>query len=80
MIFNIVVDAVVREMLDVVCGPKEVRHGVVWEAVERNLVFYMDDGRIVGRDHIWVQDIWVQDGLMVTVAMLRRLGLETNIE
>ena len=27
-IFNIAVDAVVREVLEVFCGPQEVRHGV----------------------------------------------------
>ena len=51
MIFNIVVDAVVRSFLDVVCGPQETQHGLGWEAGERNLIFHADDGRIAGRDH-----------------------------
>ena len=42
---------------------------------ERNLVFYTDDGRILGRERIWVQY-----ALTVTVEMLRRIGLETNLE
>ena len=75
MIFNIVVDAVGRATLEVVCGPQEARHGMGWEAGESNLTFYADDGRIGGRDHIWVQD-----ALMVSVAMFRRMGLETNLE
>ena len=54
MIFNIVMDEVVRAVLEVVCGPHEVRHGMGWAAGEWNLFFYLDDGKIVGRDHIWV--------------------------
>ena len=30
MIFNIVVDAMVRAVLDVVCRPQESHHGLVW--------------------------------------------------
>ena len=46
-----------------------------WATGERNLVFYKDDGRILGRDHIWAQD-----SLTVIVAMFRRVGLDTNLE
>ena len=38
MIFNIIVDEVVKEVLEVVCGPQEARHGMVWAAGEQNLV------------------------------------------
>ena len=75
MIFNIVVDAVVRATLEEVCGPQEARHGMGWEAGERNLTFYVDNRRIVGRDHTWVQE-----ALVVSVAMLQHMGLETNLE
>ena len=70
MIFNSVVDAVVREVLEVVCGPKEAQHGMGWVAGERNLVFYVDDGRISGRYHIQVQY-----ALTVIVAMFQRVCL-----
>ena len=46
-----------------------------WADGERNLIFYADNGRIVGQDHEWVQD-----ALSVTVAMFHRMGLETNLE
>ena len=46
MIFNSVVDAVLRAVLEVVCGPQEARHGMGWAAGEQNLMFYADDGRI----------------------------------
>ena len=46
-----------------------------WVAGKRNLLFYADKRRIGGRDHIWVQD-----AVMVSIAMFRRMGLETNLE
>ena len=61
---NIVVDTVVRETSDVVCGPQEARHGMGWVTGDSNLVFYADDGRIGRRYHVWVQD-----SLTVSVAM-----------
>ena len=75
MIFNIVVDAVVRAVVVVVCGPQESHHGMGWVVEERNLVFCTDYGRIAGRDHIWLQD-----ALMVKVEMFSRVDLETNLE
>ena len=74
MIFNIVVDVVVRAVLDVVCGPQEAHNGLRWAVGERNLIFYANKGRIAGQDHMWVQD-----ALSVTVAMFCRMGLETNL-
>ena len=50
MIFNIVVDTVVRAVLAVVCGPQEAQHGMGWAVGERNLVFYKDDRLIAVRD------------------------------
>ena len=41
----------------------------------RNLVFYMYDGSIVGRDHEWVYDT-----LVVAVTMFCRIILEANLE
>ena len=64
MIFNIVLDMVVRADLEVVCGPQEARHWTGWDAGERNLIFYADGRRIGGKDHIWVQD-----ALTVSVSM-----------
>ena len=56
MILNIVVDVVLRVTLELACVPQEARHGMEWATGERNLILYADDGRIYGRDHIWVQD------------------------
>ena len=74
MIINIVVDVVVRAVLEVVCGPHEARHSMVWASGERNLVFYADDRRVAGRYHIWVQD-----AMMVTVAVFRIVDIYINL-
>ena len=39
MIFNIVVDAVIRAVLDVVCVPKEPKHRLAWLTGERDNIF-----------------------------------------
>ena len=56
------------------CGPHEAQHGLGWSAVEHNMLLYMDDIRIAGRDHIWVQDT-----LALTVVMFKRVSLETYL-
>ena len=75
MIFNIMVDAVVWAMLDVVYSQQESQHDMGCAAGERILVFYADDGRIVGRYHEWIQD-----ALTVTVVMFSRMGLDANLK
>ena len=55
MIFNIVVGAVVQAVLEEICSLQEAQHRMGWAAVERNLVFYADNGKIAGWDHEWVQ-------------------------
>ena len=74
MIFNILMDAVVRAVVAVFCGTQGAHHGMGWVAGERNLLFYADDGHIAEGDHIWVQDY-----LTVTLLMFRRVVLETNL-
>ena len=74
MIFNSVGGAVVRAVLDVVCGPQEAKHGLRWAAGKRNLILYAGDVRKAGRDHKWFQDT-----LSVTEKMFQKMGLETNI-
>lgn len=49
IILNIVVDAVVRVVIYLVCGPQGEQNGLGWAAGKRNLVFYTNDGRISGR-------------------------------
>ena len=40
-----------------------------------NLFIYLDDGRIAGKDHEWVQD-----DLTIPVAMFWCMGIKTNLE
>ena len=75
MILNIMVDLVVRAVLDVVYRPQEDHHVLEWVAGKQNIIFYANDGRIAGRDHVWFQD-----AMLVMVAIFRRIGLETNLE
>ena len=70
MILNILLDVVVRAVLDVVCGHREAEHSLVWAVWERNMIFYADDGMIAGQDHEWIQG-----ELLVTVAMFRRMEM-----
>ena len=54
MIFNILVDLVVRAALEKVCSPQEAQLGMGLTGGEINLFFYVDDGRIAVQDHEWV--------------------------
>ena len=74
IIFNILVDALVRAVLEVVCSPQEAQYGMGW-AAGNNLVFYADDIRIAGQYHDWVHD-----ALAVTAAMFCKMRLEANLE
>ena len=55
--------------------PQKSKHGLVWEGGERNVIFYADNGRIVGRYHKWFQDV-----LSVVVEIFWRMALERNID
>ena len=74
IIFNIIMDTVVRAVLEVVCGTQEARHGMEWAEGELNLVFYAHDRRTAGRNQFWVQD-----ALTAKVEMFRRVFIETNL-
>ena len=75
MIFNILVDVVVRAVLEEVCGPHEAHHWMGWEVGERNLVFYADGGQILGRN-----PYWLHKELETTIEMFIRVGMEKNLE
>ena len=75
MMFNIMVDEVVWEVLAEVCRTQEDHRGLGWTTRESNLLFYADDGRIVGRDLDWLHNT-----LSVMVDISGRVGLETNLE
>ena len=68
-------DALVRETLQEICGLHEAQHGFGWSAGEHYISFYADDGRISGRDPIWVQAV-----LTTMVRIFVRYGLQTNLD
>ena len=49
-------------MLEEVCGPREARGGMGWDAGERNIIFYAEDGKVAGRDPKWLQESLVGSG------------------
>ena len=86
MIFNIIMDAMVREVLQEVCGPQESQYGFGWEAVEHNIWFYADDRRIAGKNPVWLHTalttmeimfdkVSTQKTMSKTKAMICTLGL-----
>ena len=74
-LFNTIVDSVFRATLQDICGPQEAQHSFGWSAGEQKICFYSDDGRITGRDPIWVQVL-----LTKMVRMFERVGLQTNLD
>ena len=75
MILNIMINAVLKVVLEDVCRPQEDRHGMGWASGERNIIFYANDGRITVRE-----SKWVKEALTTMVAMLCRVGLTKNIK
>ena len=73
-VFNIVVNTVIGVMLLELCGPQEAQNGLGWVAGRKNIIFYADDGRIMGRKSIWVQKM-----LTVIEHIFVRVGLQTNL-
>ena len=49
---NILLDAVVMEVLSEVFGSQEAQHGLGWSVGERKLIFYTNYDQIGGRDQI----------------------------
>ena len=65
----------VRVVLLEVCGSQEVHHGLGWTSGENNIVLYADDGRILGRNPIWVQtDLTSVVGMFEIVGLQKKLG------
>ena len=60
-LLNIILDVVVRVTVQEICGPQE---------SQQNICFYADDGQIVGRDPIWLQEV-----LTTMVRIFERVGL-----
>ena len=53
-IFNKVVYKLARATLMEVCDPQESYHRLGWVAGEKYIIFYAENGRIAGRNTIWI--------------------------
>jgi hypothetical protein len=74
-IFNIVVDAVVRQWLSHVCSNAVAMDGLDYEVGEKYFLFYADDGLVAAMDKDWVQESF--DTL---INLFERVGLRTNTQ
>ncbi len=73
LMFNVCVDAVVREWLHQTLG-EEVAHDGIGDRVAEVLVaFYVDDGLIASRD-----PVWLQESFDILIGLFERIGLFTN--
>ena len=61
-------------MLLELCGPKEEQHRFVWAAGDQDIVLYVDDRQIAGRNPIWVQTMRTE-----VVRIFEIVLLQTNL-
>ena len=74
-LFNIVVDAVVREWLRRALGEEAAKNGVAAMAAKFIVLFYVDDGYIASRDPELLQKC-----VDTLVEIFERVGLYTNVD
>jgi hypothetical protein len=73
LMFNMCVDAVVREWLHQVLGDDAARGGIGDDVAEWLVAFYIDDGLVASRD-----PVWLQSSFDVLVGLFEHIGLVTN--
>ena len=73
-IFNVVVDAVVRNWLTVVIAFAEERGERKQEGMHQTALFYADDGMVASSD-----PRWLQGAFNTLVSLFDRVGLRTNL-
>ena len=74
-IFNVVVDAVVRHLVNVLVDKAEAKGETGREGRHQSAVFYADDDMVVLLDPAWLQGAFNS-----LVAIFDRVGLLTNVE
>ena len=75
MLFNVVVDNVIRTWLAMTVEDQMVDHERLEETVGKCLgIFYADDGMVGSRD-----PDWMQHSMNVLVGLIQRYGLVSNI-
>jgi len=73
LMFNVCVDAVIREWLHQTLGEAAARDGLGDQVAKKLVAFYVDDGLIASRD-----PAWLQESLDVLIGLFERIGLFTN--
>jgi hypothetical protein len=74
LIFNVVVNAVVREWLRRTLDNKAVRDGLMMvQSATQMVSFYVDDGVLSARD-----PVWLQSALDILITLFEQVGLKTN--
>jgi hypothetical protein len=74
LIFNVVVNAVVREWLRRTLDDEAARDGLTMAQSATPIVsFYVDDGVLSARD-----PVWLQSALNILITLFEQVGLETN--
>jgi hypothetical protein len=73
LMFNVCVNAVVREWLHQTLGEEAARDGLGDRVAEIMVAFYVDDGLIASRD-----PVWLQESFDVLIGLFERIGLFTN--
>jgi hypothetical protein len=71
--FNVCVDAVVREWLHQMLGDDAARQGIGDEVAKWMVAFYIDNGLVASRD-----PVWLQSSFDILVGLFEHIGLFTN--
>ena len=73
-IFNVVVDAVVRQWVTGVISDSEAQEELGQEGRHQAALFYADDGMVASLDPVWLQGAY-----NTLVGLFDRVGLQTNV-
>jgi hypothetical protein len=74
LIFNMVVDAVVREWLRRTLDNEAARDGLrMAQSATQMVSFYVDDGVLSARD-----PMWLQSALSILITLFKQVGVKTN--
>jgi hypothetical protein len=73
VMFNVCVDAVIREWLHQVLGDDAARGGIGDDVAKWLVAFYIDNGLVASRD-----PVWLQSSFNVLVGLFERIRLFTN--
>ncbi len=73
LMFNVCVDAIVREWLYQTLGDDAAREGIGDDVAQWLVAFYIDDGLVASRD-----PVWLQSSFDTLVGLFKCIGLFTN--